>query len=392
MDERQGTPIKPGKRDNDGLHRRRGIWHYKLRIAGTWREFSAHTTNYQEARKVRQKAIQAQQEGHLPTDKAKWSFEKAAAEWVSMREGEQLAENTKRIERERLKPLREAFSGRRLDTISLDDIRAYRAVRGKTVGPRTINLETKVLRMVLKDAKCWASMSEDFKPLREDRRGPGIALTLSQERQLFETANQKPQWDAAYYAALVAVNTTLRGCELKGLRLADLSLSGPDPIVSVRRATTKTDAGRRETDLNDTALWAFAHLVERAQLLGATEPDHFLFPAFQYRRTKGEEPAGGTGYDPTRPMKTWRTAWRSLKRAAGLPTLRFHDLRHTCITKLAESGVTDHVLMSISGHMSPEMIKHYTHVRTKPKKAAVAGIQGYRPMDAETVPATSRVN
>ena len=259
----------------------------------------------------------------------------------------------------------------------------------KNCRPRTINLETKVLRMILRDAKCWAAMSQDFKPLREDSRGPGVALTLVQERHLFETAKQKPQWDAAYYAALVAVNTTQRGCELKGLRLADVDLSAR--TVSVRRAATKTDAGRREIPLNDTALWAVGRLVDRTQLLGASEPDHFLFPAFRYRRTKGEVPAGGTGYDPTRPMKTWRTAWRSLKRAAGLPNLRFHDLRHTCITKLAESGVPDHVLMSISGHISPEMIKHYAHIRSKAKEAAVAAIETYRPMDSETLP-VMRVN
>jgi len=31
--------------------------------------------------------------------------------------------------------------------------------------------------------------------------------------------------------------------------------------------------------------------------------------------------------------------------------LRFHDLRHTVITELAEMGVADHVLESITGHI-----------------------------------------
>jgi integrase len=62
--------------------------------------------------------------------------------------------------------------------------------------------------------------------------------------------------------------------------------------------------------------------------------------------------------------------------------LRFHDLRHTCITKLAEAGVPDHVLMSISGHISPEMIRHYSHIRSKAKEQAVASIQSYSPIDA----------
>ena len=71
------------RRDTDGLHKRRGIWHYKLRVAGRWKEISTGTRNYQEARKLRQQAIQDQQEGRLPTDMDKWPFEKAAATWLA---------------------------------------------------------------------------------------------------------------------------------------------------------------------------------------------------------------------------------------------------------------------------------------------------------------------
>jgi integrase len=378
-----GTPIIPGQRDNDGLHKRRGIWHYKLSVGGRWKEFSTHTRNYNEARKVYQKATQAQQEGRLPSDKGKWPFEKAAAAWLVARESERLAENTRRIERERMKPLLAAFRGRRLNTFTIDDVKAYQRVRGKAVGSRTINLETKLLRMILKEARCWAPLSEDYKKLREDTRGPGIALSPEQERHLFETAGLNPAWDAAYFAGLLAVNTTMRGGELKGLRLRDLDLIGK--AIVVERATTKTDAGRREIPLNETALWAVSRLVDRAQKLGASQPEHYLFPAFRYRRTKAGS-VGGTGHDPTCHMKTWRTAWRSLRKAAGLPMLRFHDLRHTCITKLAEAGVPDHVLMSISGHISPEMIKHYSHIRSKAKEQAVASIQSYSPIDATEPP------
>jgi hypothetical protein len=34
MAEEIGTPVIPGQRDNDGLHKRRGIWHYKLSVGG----------------------------------------------------------------------------------------------------------------------------------------------------------------------------------------------------------------------------------------------------------------------------------------------------------------------------------------------------------------------
>ena len=56
------------------------------------------------------------------------------------------------------------------------------------------------------------------------------------------------------------------------------------------------------------------------------------------------------------------TAWRALRDGASLHGLRFHDLRHTVITELAEMGVADHVLESISGHLSRRMLEHYCDV------------------------------
>ncbi|PYT26713.1 MAG: hypothetical protein DMG58_21870 [Acidobacteria bacterium] len=52
--------------------------------------------NYQEARKLRQQAIQDQEEGRLPTDMDKWPFEKAAATWLAGRE-KMVAAQTHRI-------------------------------------------------------------------------------------------------------------------------------------------------------------------------------------------------------------------------------------------------------------------------------------------------------
>jgi integrase len=108
--------------------------------------------------------------------------------------------------------------------------------------------------------------------------------------------------------------------------------------------------------------------------------------------------------DPTQPQKTWRTAWRSLveetakrageraaklasetggnvdeaRRRARLPLinetggrLRFHDLRHQAITELAEAGAADATIEALAGHMSREMLEHYSHVRMAAKRAAL---------------------
>src|SRR5262245_37534510 len=108
-------------------------------------------------------------------------------------------------------------------------------------------------------------------------------------------------------------------------------------------------------------------MFERADLLGHTEPEHYLWPACQWGR-----------YDATNPMLKWDTAWRALRDAAGLPGLRFHDLRHTVITELAELGVADHVLDSISGHLSRRMLEHYSHIRIDAKRQALDALDAAR--------------
>ena len=388
-------------RDKDGLHKRRGIWHFKLKIGSRWREISTRTVNYQEARKIRQKALQQQDEGRLPTDLAKWPFEKVTFAWLAER-AKLVAPQTYRIDRERLVPLTRAFGGRRLCDLTGGDVRGYQVARTTKVGPRTINLETKVLRMILRWAKLWSRLVDDYKPLPENRRGPGRALSPEEEKRLFEIAASNPSWNAAYFAAQLAANTTTRGCELKGLRLADVDLISK--TLAVRRATTKTDAGCRLIPLNVSATWSAVRLLERARLLGAQDAQHYLFPAFKFRSKNQANSGEGAGYDPGSPMKSWRTAWRALTRAIECPAcgllqqpselclnekckaqlkgqkspfvgLRFHDLRHHCITRMAEAGVAEQTIMAIAGHVSREMLEHYSHIRMQAKRDAVAALE-----------------
>jgi integrase len=402
MNDPKPNDESPPRRDNDGLHKRRGVWYYCLTIHGERRFFSTKTHNYQEARKARAKAEKLQSEGRLPGDISKQKFEVALSEVLEGRKP-RLAENTIRLEHERSGPLLKHFSGWRVSQIDAPAIASYQTARANEVSPRTVNLETKVLRHLLRAAKVWAPIADDFRPLKEDRRGPGRAIEESQERLLLDVARSRPGWGAAFFAAMVAANTTMRGCEIKGLRLCDVNLVDREVIIN----RSKTDTGVRRIPLNDGALWGFARLLERAQALGSTEPEHFLLPAFNYR---SKTPGHGTGYDATHHQKGWRTAWRALtketarragreaarealegrrglraaiaawKRAAApLTGLRFHDLRHLAITKLAESEASDQTIMSIAGHLDRAMLEHYSHIRAAARRKAVDAIRSYVP-------------
>lgn len=364
------------KKDRDGLHKRRGIWEYKLFVDGNWRAFSTGTTEYQQAREIRDAAKSNQKKGLLPSDRGKLKFSEASQDWLRRRVEDGLAENTIRTDKERLVPVTKAFGEVRLKDFTMERIYAYRRSRMGTAGPRTINLEVKVIRQVLQDAKCWARIGQDYKPLKEDKRGPGVALDESQLQHLIEIASSKPQWQTAFLGAWIAANTTMRGCEIKRARLRNVNLAAE--LVFVDREMTKTDGGVREIPLNDEAQQVFALALERARLLGASEADHFLFPAFEFRRTQSGNNTKGTGHNPARPMKSWRTAWRSLRKAAGLPSFRFHDLRHTAITTMAVKGTPILTIMAVAGHLSPEQTRHYTHIGNRFKRSAVSTLGVFR--------------
>jgi Phage integrase family len=117
---------------------------------------------------------------------------------------------------------------------------------------------------------------------------------------------------------------------------------------------------------------AVTKLYRRAEMLGASAPEHFLLPADLSRHVKANDPLKGKkGFDPTRHQESWRTAWLNLRKAAGLEKVRFHDLRHTFITRLAENNVPLPVVRSMVGHMTAAVTERYTHISTNAARAAV---------------------
>ena len=127
--------------------------------------------------------------------------------------------------------------------------------------------------------------------------------------------------------------------------------------------------------LNRDAVLALSELWDRATNLNCADPEHYVFPACENGHI-----------DPNRPMKGWRTAWRNLTEKAGLEGLRFHYLRHHAATELAEMPLSDQKIMSIAGHVSLDMLNHYSHIRRMAKRRAVESLETALP---ETQPVTA---
>lgn len=65
--------------------------------------------------------------------------------------------------------------------------------------------------------------------------------------------------------------------------------------------------------------------------------------------------------------------FKSVLQAAGLPDIRFHDLRHTVASLLVAQGVHPRVVMEILGHSQISLTMNiYAHVLPEAQRAAVA--------------------
>jgi len=303
---------------------------------------------------------------------ARQPFGQAADDYVTARKLE-LAPASQAKEKQLLVQLRSYFQQAPLKSITAKQITEYRAWRAEQkVGPATLNAEVGILRRIMKRARLWARVADDIRPLREPST-IGRALTNEETQRLLKAAVTRPEWETAFLATVLCLNTTARGCELKGLQWSDVDFFAK--TLTIRKS--KTSAGERIVPLTDVAASALARLLRRAEGFGPIEPAHYVFAAFASKfdfSAKKITEGDAIGFDPTRNVKGWRSAWRTLTKKAGLQGFRFHDLRHCAITQLAENGASDSTIMAIAGHVSRRMLERYSHVRMEAKRKAMEAL------------------
>ncbi|MCX6633996.1 MAG: site-specific integrase, partial [Acidobacteria bacterium] len=164
----------------------------------------------------------------------------------------------------------------------------------------------------------------------------------------------------ALYSVGVAVG--LRQGEVLGLGWPDIDMNVGSLTVThtlqringkLQVVETKRDRSRRTITLPQvclSALWAHRAQQEQERLRAG---DQWKETGFVFTTTVGT-PLDG-------PTVTHRFQ-KALKKA-GLPRLRFHDLRHTCATLLLAQGVHPRVVMGILGHSQIAVTMNtYSHV------------------------------
>jgi integrase len=344
----------------------RGTWWYRFRFgAGHMVHESAKTMSTTVAREAERQRRRELEQKYNKIEKRSLPprFEKAATAWL---EGEKphLAQRTHAIYDVALRcHLIPAMGPWLLCDIECEEIKAYQAKRkAEGAAGRTLNKELQVLRQVLKRHKLWANVQGEVKFERETEN-VGKALSQDEEAQLLKACESN---QLLHTAVTLALNTALRKDEIRLLRWGHIDLF--KRILTVGKSKTEAGTGR-EIPLNSLA---YAALIKWAGRFPESKAEHYVFPACESAGIERTHPTDER-IDPSQPIKSWRTAWRAALRRAGLQ-IRFHDLRHTCITKLAENPATDETIMSIAGHLSRRMLEHYSHIRMAAKRAALDAI------------------
>lgn len=321
------------------------------------------TTNWQEAVGLQKELIRAALQGSLPTHSHSIKLFAAVDDYLKAKKATANTQRAIDFDRERLEVVKRLLGDVRLSTISSRVIEGFQAKRRlEGAGNRTVNMDVGALRQVLKRFKQWRRLEDDVKMLTEAGGEPiGRVLTSEEQERLLKAAEANPEWEHVWCAAQLAANTSMRGVEVKHVRRKDFDAG--KRVVHIR--ASKNETSKRVIPLNDSAFDAVQRMLTRADKLGYSEPNHYLWCASQHNKL-----------DPTKPASKWDTAWRALRDEAGLPGLRFHDLRHTVVTRLLEAGEPDHVVESITGHLSRRMLEHYSHIRLNAKKAALDRLDG----------------
>lgn len=188
-------------------------------------------------------------------------------------------------------------------------------------------------------------------------------------------ASREHRLSALYVLALCL---GLRRGELLGLRWVNVDLDGAklEVIQTLQRVggrlqfvRPKTNDSERTVPLPSICVEAFREhrrrqLAERSDRWEDWEDwedweEHGL--VFPSRR--------GTPMEPD----NLRRSWGAIRKAAGLGDMRFHDLRHTCVTLLLNLGVPPQTVRDIVGHSDIEVtITIYAHVSLDDKHNALS--------------------
>jgi integrase len=242
------------------------------------------------------------------------------------------------------------------------------------ISPTTAHHAHAVLHRALADAVRWGMVSRNVAGLvRPPRITSQEMKTLSAaEARVLCQAAAGSRFEALY---VLAVTTGMRQGELLALKWSAVNLE--QGVVRVTGTVTRSEYGlsitppktlrsRRAVVLAHPATAALerhrvAQAEERCRLGGAWEDQDLVFSTATGGLVERDQLVRGD--------------FLPLLKRAGLPVIRFHDLRHTAATLLLSQGVHPKVASEMLGHATVAItLDRYSHVTQTMQRAAAESI------------------
>ncbi len=372
-------------------------------------------TSITRAREVESKRRQALRDGSAGIRKAAAPrlLSVAATEWQETKR-HRWSPRMNEIVRNSMSHLLPVLGKRLLVDIDARDIARYQKIRlAENASPRTVNIEVAMLRQIMRRRGAWEKIKPDVVMLTE-RQDVGRAITSHEESHLLQECGRSRSRILLPFVTL-ALETGARFNTIRMLQWANIDFANR----CLRFGIDKTPAGTgRTVPLNQRALET---LTFWAQEFPNRQPEHYVFPLEKYWRAGSEGSFGFTGAvvfntDPCQPIGDVKEAWESAKKRtrrrcskckdgilaektesggyvctvchvetdtlpAGMESVRFHDLRHTAVSRMIAARVPLPIIAKIVGWSAGTMAKmaaRYGHFAMEELRGAVEAISSPR--------------
>ncbi len=235
-----------------------------------------------------------------------------------------------------LNALRAFFGDYRAADITFDRITQYVANRLDSVKPATVRNELAALHLMLKlGARAGKAIVPEFPTLEVRNTRSGFFERGELDAVCVKLpANLRPVAQFAYV-------TGWRIGEIRSLQWRHVDFRSGE--VRLEPETTKNGDGR---------VFPFGVLPELKALLRQQQECAkelgLIVPWVFHRDGK--------------PLGSFRKAWMSACRAAGLPGRLFHDLRRSAVRNLERAGISRSVAMKLTGHKTESIFRRYAIV------------------------------
>jgi integrase len=228
-----------------------------------------------------------------------------------------------------------------------ESVTRYKRQRSPASVNRELEVLSKILSMAMDNGIIDSNPARKVKKLRQDNIRKRY-LAVDEEQRLLDAlterrAHLKP-------VVILAIHTGMRRGELLSLRWNDIDFARS--LIYVTNTKTGHD---REIPMNAKVREALSDL----QLVNGEYDFVFTNPK--------------TGVN----LVELKTGFRNACKEAGIHDFRFHDLRHTTGTRLADAGTDAFAIAEVLGHRNLQTTKRYTHATELRKRRAIEALANY---------------